>query len=726
MNFLLSCLLLSAPLTLEEKVGQLLLVHFNGESVNPDALKLIHDAKVGGFIYYNWANGLNHPSQVRELSAGLQQEAKIPLFISIDQEGGLVTRLNKGFTTFPGNGALGKIDDLQLTQEQAFYLGKELKDVGINLNLAPVVDINSELQNPIVGIRSFGSSPEKVIAHAKATLEGFNRAGMLSCLKHFPGLGSVHTDPHLDTPLVDKTKEALFQTELAPFKQLGPDADSVMTAHILVPSLDRTSVATLSSPILEKLLRQEMGYNGVVISDSLVMEGALKQEGSLTETALKAFQAGCDILLVGGKQLQGSGLEATVQDIFAIQQRFIQAVKEGSISEARLNQSVERILTLKNKIRPPQSLTFSEKKAAHKLHEAIARQAIEVIKAPLFSLKGKKAKLLAPEFLRPFIQSTSTAFYDPVHALHARNEIKRLEEGADILIFASYNSWSHPEQLQLVQSLKKPVVVFCLADPLDAAFFPSATGIIATHSPTLSSLQAAFEAVHLPSPLLRHIAEKIWKNECGQTFTGLTSWNQGEPFASLGIGHFIWFPANIHPPFHETFPALLTFLEQEGIELPKWLKINQFCPWNTKKEFDAHLNDPKMNELRQLLYNTLDCQALFISKRLHVTLERLSTRLSEKRKEMLETLQHSPQGLYALMDYFNFKGDGLDEKESYQGQGWGLLQVLSAIPETSQAPLADFVKAAKSVLKARVAHCPSERQEQKWLEGWLKRVDTYL
>lgn len=335
-------------MSLEEKVGQLLMVHFNGEEVNGDAERLVKKAHVGGFIYYNWSNGLNSPEQVLKLSRGLQKLSdKVPLFIAVDQEGGRIARLTKGFTLSPGNQALGKMGDPGLAEEYAFVMGREMRHAGINFNLAPVVDVNCNPRNPVIGSRSFGDSAEVVIAFAKGAVEGYHRAGILTSLKHFPGHGDVEVDSHLDLPVIHKSKEELEKVELLPFYELAGAADTVMTAHILVTAIDPLNCATLSKAVLD-VLREEIGFKGVVITDSLVMEGLLKNCASVEEGAIRALNAGCDILLLGGKCLiAGSSIELTVNDVMRIHESLVNAVKQGVISETRIDEAVQRILNLK-------------------------------------------------------------------------------------------------------------------------------------------------------------------------------------------------------------------------------------------------------------------------------------------------------------------------------------------------------------------------------------------
>ncbi len=226
------------------------------------------------------------------------------------------------------------------------------------------------------------------------------------------------------------------------------------------------------------------------------------------------------------------------------------------------------------------------------------------------------------------------------------------------------------------------------------------------------------------------IGERIWKNECAGSVEGLTTWNRGENFASLGIGHFIWYCQDKKERFEETFPDLLLFLQKKGVGLPAWLRKTKACPWNSRDEFITSLESPEMKSLRALLLNTKGLQAAFIANRLETTVAQILDKCALKERAKISALfkrmAKEPNGLYALIDYVNFKGTGLSESETYQGQGWGLLQVLQGMPEMSEDPIVDFVLSAKTVLNRRVKNAPPERTETKWLKGWHNRLDTYL
>ncbi|HSX13009.1 MAG TPA: beta-N-acetylhexosaminidase [Chlamydiales bacterium] len=344
---ILACLTCFMPL--EEKVGQMMIVNFRGEIANDHAKVLIQEVGVGGIIYYNWANQLSSPEQVQNLSDSLQSLAKIPLLIAVDQEGGKVARLKDGFTLSPGNRAIAEQGDPNLAKDFAFIMGQEMKAVGINMNLAPVVDVNVNPKNPVIGDRSFSDSPEVVTIFGKAALDGYHQAGLITTLKHFPGHGDVEIDSHVDLPILHQSMHELEQVELFPFSNLAKDTDAIMTAHILVPALDVENCATFSKKILS-YAREIIGFDGLIVADSLVMQGALKQCNTVEIAAIRAINAGCDLLLFGGKMLHEDQekKELSPADIKHIHKFIVEAVKTGLISEERIDESVHRIMKLKN------------------------------------------------------------------------------------------------------------------------------------------------------------------------------------------------------------------------------------------------------------------------------------------------------------------------------------------------------------------------------------------
>lgn len=235
-------------------------------------------------------------------------------------------------------------------------------------------------------------------------------------------------------------------------------------------------------------------------------------------------------------------------------------------------------------------------------------------------------------------------------------------------------------------------------------------------------LSAPSAGVKLTPAQLQRVGQRIWQNECAGTIAGLTSWNAGEDFASLGIGHFIWYPPGKKGPFEESFPPLATFLQTRGITVPDWTQGP--CPWSTKTAFELAKNDPRQVELRTLLSKTVGLQVEFIIARLQRALPKMiaSTKKPKPVQAHFQTLLASPEGAFCLIDYINFKGEGTAPTERYNGQGWGLLQVLENM---TQATPAAFAASAKAVLTRRVKNAPPARGEQRWLPGWHNRCDRY-
>ncbi|HEX8280465.1 MAG TPA: hypothetical protein VF551_03735 [Chthoniobacterales bacterium] len=243
----------------------------------------------------------------------------------------------------------------------------------------------------------------------------------------------------------------------------------------------------------------------------------------------------------------------------------------------------------------------------------------------------------------------------------------------------------------------------------------------------------AAEAITLSRADALRIGKKIWQNECGGTVSGLTSWNSGENFASLGIGHFIWYPKGVRGPFDESFPELVRFAASRDAKLPGLVVANREsgCPWKTRAEFTAAAETAEMKELRQFLASTVDLQADFLVQRLQRALPKMLSEAPGAERanvqRQFDRVATTPEGCYALVDYVNFKGEGVLDTERYHGQGWGLLQVLQGMNETDNGPAAarEFARSARAVLTQRVKNSPPERGESRWLTGWLRRVDTY-
>lgn len=230
-------------------------------------------------------------------------------------------------------------------------------------------------------------------------------------------------------------------------------------------------------------------------------------------------------------------------------------------------------------------------------------------------------------------------------------------------------------------------------------------------------------AVSLSQDQLQRVGRRIWQNECAGTVAGLTSWNAGEDFASLGIGHFIWYPAGRRGPFEESFPPLAAYLEASGVKMPAWCRGP--CPWSSKASFEAEAKGERQTQLRAVLSKTVPQQTRFILERLERALPKMlaQTKLKKRVQAHFDALSRTPEGAFCLIDYVNFKGEGTVAAERYRGQGWGLLQVLEGMAAPTPA---GFAASAKAVLARRVENAPPARQEKRWLQGWHNRCDGYL
>jgi hypothetical protein len=246
----------------------------------------------------------------------------------------------------------------------------------------------------------------------------------------------------------------------------------------------------------------------------------------------------------------------------------------------------------------------------------------------------------------------------------------------------------------------------------------------------LAAVARAAAPIHISDRDALRIGNKVWQNECNGTVEGLTSWNAGEDFASLGIGHFIWYPKGMRGPFEESFPKFLEFARQRNVTAPVWLNQATFCPWSSRAAFYRAGNSAEMRELRQFLANTVDLQAHFLVTRLQQSLAKMLDETAPNNRTNVERqfarVASTAQGCYALVDYVNFKGEGVLHTERYRGEGWGLLQVLEQMHGTQGAGAADeFANCAAAILRRRVQNSPPERHEARWLPGWLNRVLTY-
>jgi beta-N-acetylhexosaminidase len=498
-------------MTLEEKIGQMIMVGFHGAEAGADARRLITEVQPGSVILFAYSGNMESPAQIARLTNQLQSLARaepnaIPLLIATDEEGGLVTRLPKG-TQVPGNMALGASQDADSAYRLAKLKGKELSAVGINMNLAPDLDVNVNPANPVIGVRSFGEDPNLVATLGMAAVRGFSET-VVATVKHFPGHGDTNVDSHVGLPVINKTRAELDATELVPFKQaIAAGVEVIMSAHISVPALDPTPSlpATLSQPILTGLLRNTLGYKGVVITDSMAMAGAANYYGGIPKAAVKAVEAGADILLLTP--------EIDTDGQIAVFQAVLSAVQSGSIPASRIDESARRIIALKMKHQLFSAPNADEQqvdavigtKASRDESLGVARKAITLLKnANVLPLKTGQQVLVVSQFdiatlLRPTLPGVSSlklSGSDPKD-----DEIStavRTARSADVVVVTTVGATLHPKQVTLVKELLntgKPVVVVGCGTPYEIARFPGVGAYIAAYAYNNVALTAAAETL---------------------------------------------------------------------------------------------------------------------------------------------------------------------------------------------------------------------------------------
>ncbi|MDH5640452.1 MAG: beta-N-acetylhexosaminidase [Nitrospira sp.] len=325
-----------------DKIGQLFMVGFDGTTVSADLAAFLKEYKPGGVILFS--RNLESVEQIVALTNDLQQcSPHSPLLISIDQEGGRVSRLPKDFTIFPPCEVLGLCNSSDLAYAAAATTAKELRAVGINMNMSPVLDVNSNPANPVIGDRAFASTPGPVCELGVATMGGLQDNGVVACGKHFPGHGDTTADSHKELPIVTASRERLERTELPSFRHAaGKGVATMMTAHVLYHALDSVRPATLSPTIIGTILRQELQYDGVVLTDDLEMHAIIDHYG-IEEATVQSILAGCDMPLICKDR------NREVASITALGR----AVRDGTISSQRLEESLARVARLKQRFLAP-------------------------------------------------------------------------------------------------------------------------------------------------------------------------------------------------------------------------------------------------------------------------------------------------------------------------------------------------------------------------------------
>ncbi len=322
-------------MTLDEKLGQLFVVELVGAEYTPDNAAMVEQLHAGGILLYN--REMPNFTAAHNLVAAAQAHASLPLFVVVDEEGGWVDRMSDIYGFRPSAEMIAATGSLDYARSQAQQVARDMRSIGLNFDLAPVVDV-ALVNGPDQSTRTFGSTPEAVTAFASAWLNGLQGSGMIGCLKHFPGLGAATTDAHLGLPYIGRTREQIEQVELAPYRTLiqQDDPGCIMSTDLLMPAIDGDLPAELSYKTITGVLRQELGYDGVVVTDALYMQG-IAQRYSQPQAGVLAIEAGCDFLMGPWDPTQTRDMINALKD----------AITRGDITMARIDQSVLRLLKLK-------------------------------------------------------------------------------------------------------------------------------------------------------------------------------------------------------------------------------------------------------------------------------------------------------------------------------------------------------------------------------------------
>lgn len=512
-------------MTLEEKIKQMFIIDASSHSKN---------SPVGGVILFQ--NSLRDVKQILKLTHEIQESSKTPLFIGIDQEGGGINRLSMG-TTMPGNMALGATNSTAYAFETGKLIGKELKALGINVNFAPVLDVNNNPSNPVIGIRSFGSDPELVARLGVSYINGLRHSKVISAGKHFPGHGDTTVDSHIGLPQISHNIERLWDVELKPFQRaVNRGVDMIMTAHVTFPTIDDTTFiskkngqpitipATLSHKVLTGLLREEMGFNGIIVTDAFNMK-AIADHFSNEEAIVMAIKAGADMILMP------TNMERAYN-------RVMNEVRLVNISEERIDESVVRIIALKSK----NGIINYHKKGAHDSLESKIEKAKEIVGGiehkkqeeeiaensttviinenilPFKLTGGENILLITPSYhSRDHLQkamldlaSRNNMEINIDHIIYSGNtqlstvQKSRIEK-ADYIILGTHNLQSNSSQknrinylnqiIQFTNNKQIPLVVISLGNPYDIMYLEDARAYVAIYGDFIGNINSGIKTI---------------------------------------------------------------------------------------------------------------------------------------------------------------------------------------------------------------------------------------
>ena len=511
---------LLASMSPAARAGQLMSVAFHGTKITPSLEGMIRGRSVGGVILFSEnfdGDAAKLKLMVADLSRIAAEATVVPLFFSIDQEGGAVVRLSRGATILPGNMALAATPDPADSVRKAVAItARDLRAVGVNFELAPDADVNNEPRNPIILNRSFGSDPQRVATLVRVATQAFAEATLLCCAKHFPGHGAPTTDSHSGLPLLDVSRARLDSVELVPFRAaIAAGVPAVMSAHIRIPALDPTPdlPVTLSRRVMTDLIRKELGFDGLLVTDDLEM-GALTQKRTEAQAGYDAFLAGADLLLFRFDD----AAQTEAHD------RLSRGISSDAAVLARSGDSVARILAVKERFgildaTAPTGTPGGD--ADRATADELARLSITVLRAGGLPLRGRifVASPQNPDIALVTDQPTLGAVLaqrltgvtaQTITLSPSQAEIDRAitaARGADVVVVGSADLFSYPQQAALAKALQavRPTVLVSLRSPYDILSAPAVSGYVCAYTgrePTLRALAEVLSGARAPSGTL--------------------------------------------------------------------------------------------------------------------------------------------------------------------------------------------------------------------------------
>ena len=486
-----------SDLSLEQKVGQLMMVGIDGTGPTEGLSDLIQKMHIGGVVLY--PRNIENPEQVLLLTRSIQalNRSVLPILIATDEEGGKVIRFYRDSTSMPGQMAVGATGSPQLAFEVGRLTGMKLRGLGINMNLAPVLDLVVKPEGRVVGIRSFGESPSIVASFGSAYIRGVQSAGVSATAKHFPGHGRTEVDSHKSLPQISSSLES----DLIPFeKAIEEGVDVMMTAHVAYPKLDRSKApATISPIIISALLRKKLGFKGVVITDDLEM-GAIEQQYEIGEAAVQAILAGCDIVLLSRSSTKKK----------RVYEALLKAVRTGRISPRRLEESLARIHSLKTKVSNEVALGEGIDTAdlQNQVVTSIAQHSVTLVKNDKYllplQLAKKRTLVISPlyEFYRELRRRSPSLFYLelPLRPTIEDNKqmvkyFRSIENKVDQIIIGIINR-HHADLVSLLQQMtNKPIVVVSFDSPHYIKQFPQIQAFLCVYHYRTGTAAAAARTI---------------------------------------------------------------------------------------------------------------------------------------------------------------------------------------------------------------------------------------